>query len=57
MKQNQVRTTEYSSKEYLRLLELADQATNRKQAIHLIHAADRIRQQMCQELSHPHCLG
>ena len=39
---------------YAALLQLAEQATSRKEAIHLIHQADKTRQEMCrQTLEHP----
>lgn len=50
--------TEDLSKQYVHLLDLADKTTNRKDAIHLIHQADKVRQQLCQlQPSHPVCYG
>ena len=46
------------STKYAALLRLADETTSRKEAIDLIHEADRIRHQMCQQdIEHPECHG
>ena len=43
---------------YMELLQRAEEATNRKDAIYLINEADKVRQQMRnQELTHPVCHG
>ena len=40
-------------REYAELMQQADQASGRKDAVHLLHKADRIRKKLCQEPEHP----
>ena len=48
---------EQLNKRYVELLTQADKATNRKEALRLIHEADRIRWEMTQQVEHPVCYG
>ena len=43
---------------YHQLLQLAQQTTSRKEAVHLIHEADKLRMKMFQQqVEHPACYG
>ncbi len=53
---NKLNTAELS-KHYIELLKQADLTTSRRDAVHLIREADKVRQRLCQQTEHPVCHG